>query len=200
MKVYGNVNLQQNLLQNAVLPLDTSFPSTAKVGLLAFVNQTLYICVSIANDLPVWVPLTKEITIYTHNQNAASKTWTVNHSLNTTSVQVQVFDSSNRVVIPDEIQIVDANTVVVTVNTDAIGRAVVLTGHNDGSPKPSYSYIHYQQEPATQWVVTHNLGREPIVRVFVGNQEVQPKSITHNNNNTLTISFTNITAGIAKLV
>lgn len=200
MKFFGHANLQQNELQAAVLPLDTRFPDAPKVGRLAFVNQVLYICVSIANDLPVWVPLTKEITIYTHNQTEPATTWTVNHYLNTTSVQVQVFDDQNRVVLPDEIVVNDANTVTVTVNTPAGGRAVVLTGHNDGSPKPTYSYIHYQQDPSAAWVVNHNLGREPIARVFVGNQEVQPLSITHNNNNTLTVNFSALTAGIVKVV
>lgn len=200
MKFYGDANLQQNQLQAAVIPLDTNFPANPKVGRLAFVNQTLFICVSIANELPVWVPLTREVSVYTHNQNVAATTWNIAHALNTTSVQVQVFDSQNRVIIPDEILISDANNVVVTVASEIMGRAVVLTGHNDGLPKTTYSYIHYQQEPATSWVVVHNLGREPIVRVFVGNQEVQPMSITHNSSNQLTISFSSATAGIAKLM
>src|SRR5215216_4482455 len=108
MKFYGNANLQQNELQNAVLPLDTAFPTTPKVGQLAFVNSTVYICVSAANSLPVWVPMTREITAYTHNQGNASATWNISHNLNSTSVQVQVFDALGRMFIPDNILVNDA--------------------------------------------------------------------------------------------
>lgn len=38
MRHFGNVNLQQNQLQNAVLPLVKSFPSTPKVGQIAFIQ------------------------------------------------------------------------------------------------------------------------------------------------------------------
>lgn len=34
MKYYGNINLNQNELQNAVLPLDSYFPANPKIGLV----------------------------------------------------------------------------------------------------------------------------------------------------------------------
>ena len=200
MKFFGHANLQQNELQAAVIPLDTAFPADPKVGRLAFVKSILYICISVADNLPVWLPLTREITMYAHNQSVASDSWVISHDLNTSAVQVQVFDDQNRVVLVDEIKIVNANTVTVTLNTPVTGRALILSGHNDGSPKPTYSFIHYQQVSETEWIVDHNLGREPIVRVFVGNHEVQPQSIVHSNNNSLIINFSAPTAGIAKLV
>ena len=200
MKFYGDANLQQNELQQAVIPIEAAFPVSPKVGRLAFVNSILYICVSITNSLPVWVPLTRELTLYTHTQQTASLIWAIPHNLNTTSVQVQIFGVDNRVMIPDEVTISGANQVLVTFNTATTGRAVVLTGHNDGNPKPTYSFIHYQTTSSSSWVITHNLGREPITRVFIGNQEVQPQSITHNSLNQLTIAFTQAYAGIAKLV
>jgi hypothetical protein len=201
MKFYGHANLQQNELQNSVIPIEERFPSTPKVGQLAFVNKILYICVDLTNgNLPVWVPLTRELTLYTHSQNTAQSMWTIKHNLNTTSVQVQVFDTSNRVIIPDEITIVDANTVTVDTHAPLSGRAIVLTGHNDGNVKPTYSFIHYQTEAATDWVINHGLGREPIVRVFVGNQEVQPLAIVHNSLNQLTVRFSEAFTGIVKLI
>lgn len=200
MKFYGHANLQQNELQQAVIPIDERFPTSPKVGRLAFVNSILYICVDLTNNLPVWVPLTRELTLYTHNQQNASTTWTINHGLNTTSVQVQVFDTSDRVVIPDEITVSTSNQASVTFNTALSGRAVVLTGHNDGNTKPTYSYIHYQTVASASWVVNHNLGREPIVRIFIGNQEVQPQSITHDTSNQVTIAFSQAYTGIAKFI
>lgn len=200
MKFYGNANLQQNELQQAVIPFETAFPVSPLVGQIAFVNEILYICVDVANSLPVWVPLTRELTHYTHSQNSASDTWSIAHNLNTTSVQVQLFDNSNHVMIPDNIIINDSNNVTVTFGTAIQGRAVVLTGHNDGSVKPTYAYIHYQTSSSTEWVIVHGLGREPIVRVFVGNQEVQPLTITHNSLNQLTITFSTAQTGTVKLI
>lgn len=200
MKFFGDANMQQNQLQQAVIPLELAFPATPKVGQIAFVNKILYICVSITDMLPVWVPLSRELTLYTHTQPVAADTWSITHNLNTTSVQVQVFDSNDKMVIPDEITVTGANTATVEFNTPITGRAVVLTGHNDGLTKPVYSYMFYQTESSNNWVVMHNLGREPIVRVFIGNQEVQPASITHNSSNQLTINFNAAYTGIAKLI
>lgn len=200
MKFYGHANLQQNELQNAVLPIETAFPASPKVGQVAFVNSIVYICVSLANSLPVWVPMTREITAFTHNQATASDTWTIVHGMNTTSVQVQVFDDSSRVVIPDGIEVLTPDSVQVTLGTAAAGRAVILTGHFDGNVKPTYSYTHYQNDSSTSWVITHNLGYNPIVRVFIGNQEVQPLSVTHNTTNQTTITFSTAQVGYAKLI
>ena len=200
MKFYGNANLQQNQLQQAVIPIEEAFPASPKAGQLAFVNKILYICVDLTGGLPVWVPLTRELTLYSHSQNSASDTWTITHNLNTTAIQVQIFDTDDRVLIPDDILVSTAQQAVVSFNTPITGRAVVLTGHNDGNAKPTYSFIHYQTVSSSSWVVQHNLGREPIVRVFIGNQEVQPVSITHSTLNQLTVAFSQSYAGIVKLI
>lgn len=200
MKFYGHANLQKNELQNAALTTLTSFPALPVVGQLAFVNSVVYICVSIDDDLPVWVPLTREITAFSHNQSNAASTWSINHNLNTTSVQVQTFDALNRMFIPGNVEIIDANNVTVTIGTASAGKAVVLSGHFDGNVKPTYAYTHYQAEAATSWVITHNLGYNPIVRVFIGNQEVQPVSIVHNTANQVTVTFSTSQVGYARLI
>ena len=200
MKFYGNANLQQNELQNAVLPFETTFPASPKVGQIAFVHSIVYICVSVANDLPVWVPMTREITAFTHNQSSPADTWTITHNLNSSSVQVQIFDGNNRLIIPDEIELVSLNVAEVTFVSPMVGRAVVVSGHFDGSVKPSYSYTHYQSSSSTTWTMEHNLGHNPIVRAFVGNQEVQPASIVHNSVNEVTITFTSPQVGYARLL
>lgn len=201
MKVYGEVNFLQNAIIDAAFRIDTAFPANPVAGQVVFKNRTLYICAEIgADSLPVWVPLTKQITAHTHVQSAANSTWTINHSLNTTNVQVMVYDLSNRVVIPNEIEIVDADTVAVYLGAAAQGKAVVLTGNFEGNSAPSYAYEFYQTEPSTTWTITHGLGRYPIVRVFVGNQEVQPQTITFNTNNQLTVTFSTAQVGQVKLI
>jgi hypothetical protein len=80
------------------------------------------------------------------------------------------------------------------------GKVVVLTGHFDGQVMPTYAYEHYQTVLSDTWTVTHGLGRYPIVRVFIGNQEVQPASITFTSLDIVTITFTTQQVGQVKLI
>lgn len=200
MKFYGHANLQQNQLQNAVLPFDTNFPASPKIGQIAFVNSTVFICVSISGGLPMWVPMTREITAFTWNQSTASDTWNISHGLNTRSVQVQIFDNANMAIIPNEIELISAAAVKVTFAVPIVGSAVIITGHFDGNVKPTYAYTHYQASASTTWVIPHNLGYNPIIRVFVGNQEVQPMIINHDSTMQTTITFSAAQSGYARLI
>lgn len=200
MKFYGHANLQQNELQNAVLSTLTTFPIDPKVGQIAFVNNTVYICVR-TDPLPaIWIPLTQEITAYTHTQSTPSTSWTIVHNLNTSDIHVQIFNSDNVFVIPDEITILGPNSCTVTFSGNQDGKAVVLSGHFTGSRKPTYAYTHYQDSSSTTWTINHALGYNPIVRVFIGTQEVQPQSITHPSVNQTVITFATPQVGYARLI
>lgn len=200
MRHFGNVNLQQNQLQNAVLPLAQSFPPTPKVGQIAFVNKIVYICVQDTPAPAVWVPLTREITVYTHIQETSAEEWTIRHDLNTTSVNIQVYGANNRMILPDEMEIINANTVVASFGDAFSGKAVVVSGHLDGNTKPTYAYTFYQTETTTTWTINHNLGYNPIVRVFIGTSEVQPQSVTHPSVNQAVITFSSPQVGYARLI
>ena len=200
MKFYGEAHLQQNNLRDAVIPLDTAFPITPKVGQIVFKDRILYICVELVGGLPVWVPLTNEITAYTHIQNVAASTWNVTHPLNTSHVSVTVYNSLSQVVIPNEITVNGPSSITVDFGTPAQGKVVVVTGHFDGQVKPTYAFEYYQTTPSDTWVITHALGRYPIVRVFIGNQEVQPASITFDTLDQVTITFSTPQVGQVKLV
>lgn len=200
MKIYGEVNFQQNELVEAAFRLDTAWPVNPREGQIVFKDRTLYICSEIQNGLPIWVPLTKEITAYTHIQATAASTWSISHPLNTTHVHVMAYDLQNRVVIPDNIEITDDSTVTVYLANSAQGKAVVLTGYQEGTSMPTYAYEYYQTTPSTTWTVAHGLGRYPIVRAFIGNQEVQPATITFDSINQLTITFSSAQVGQVKLV
>ena len=199
MKFYGHANLQKNELQNAALSTLSSFPAAPAVGQLAFVNSIVFICVG-SGELPVWVPLTREITAFTFTQVATATIWNVVHNLNTTSVNIQIFGGDNKVIIPDSIETTGPNTATITLGTAMAGRAVCVSGHFDGMVKPTYAYTHQQNVASTTWVIAHNLGYYPIVRVFIGTQEVQPASIVHDSVNQLTITFTSAQVGYARLI
>jgi hypothetical protein len=200
MKSYGHINLLQNQLQNAALPLDTQFPLQPVVGQLVFIDKIVYICVEIAINLPVWVPLTREIEMYMHNQPVASSLWTINHNMHTTFIIPQVYDANNIGVLPDEVTIINPNSLTISFGIPIAGRAVILSGSVEGNEKPVYAYEYSQVSPSDAWVIAHNLGYNPMVRVFIGNQEVQPLSIVHDSINQVTISFSTPQTGIAKLV
>lgn len=200
MKHYGNINLNQNELQFAVLPIDTYFPANPKVGQLVFKAKVLYICVEIQNDLPVWAPLTQEINTYIHNQNNEAATWTINHTLNSSILQVQVFDNTGKMVIPNEIVVVDKDTITIDFGTLFAGRAVLMVGSVEGNERPTYGFEFNQTSPSAEWVVNHNLGYNPMVRVFVGNEEVQPAQIIHDSVNSTRIIFNSPYVGVAKFI
>lgn len=200
MKFYGDANMLQNQVQHMALQQEDYFPSTPVLGQICFVQKIVYICVQITGGIPIWVPLTREVELYIHSQNPGAAVWNINHDLNTQFVLVQVYDSSNKNIIPNEIEIIDANNVKVTFSNAQIGRAVVLSGSLDGNQKPTYAYEWTQTTPASNWVINHNLGYNPLVRIFIGNSEVQPGAIVHNSINQVTISFATPQTGIARLI
>ena len=201
MKFFGNAHLQQNYLQEAVIPLDTSFPVVPKVGQIVFKDRILYICVEITTDgMPIWVPLTQQLTTFTYVQSTPSAQWVIGHDLNTSDVSVTLYDTANRIIIPNEVTIDSASQVTVDFGVGATGKAVILSGHMEGQQPPTYAYEFFQTTPSSTWVIDHGLGRYPIVRVFVGNQEVQPASITFTTANTVTVTFNTPQVGQAKLI
>jgi hypothetical protein len=200
MKSFGHINMQQNELQETVFQVETNFPALPVPGRLVFKDQILYICIAISTGTPVWVPLTNEIDSYEHVQSSTSGQWTIYHGLNTTLPSVQVYGSDNRVVYPDDIEVVSNNIVKVYFTNASTGRAVVLTGGNTGNPRATYSAEYTQTVPSDTWVIQHNLGYAPIVRIFVGNEEIQPLSITHDSVFQCTVKFSQAFVGQARLI
>lgn len=201
MRSYGHLNLQDNELQQAVLQVEANFPAVPTVGRLVFKDLVLYICIEINSGTPVWIPLTNEIDSYEHIQSGSSNQWLVNHNLNTTLPSVQVYGPENKVIHPGEISIVDNNNVSISFGQPTTGRAIVLSGNKHGSQRSQTASFEYTQTtPSAAWVVQHNLGYIPIVRIFVGNQEIFPKSITYSDNFQLTVLFDQAYVGNARLI
>lgn len=198
MKSLGNLDLQNNMLLNPVLKQVENFPETPKVGHFIFKGQRVMICIEVADGLPVWAPLTAPLNTHIHDQPVASNTWTIAHNLNTSHVIAQVVGTDGKHVIPDEVQC-NFNETIITFATNQAGRAVLMIGNEDGAPRDNYSFEQDFTESDT-WVVSHMLGYNPLIRVFVGNQEVQPASITHNDLNTATVTFSTPQSGYVRCV
>lgn len=200
MKVHGNINLLQNQIQQAALQSESDFPTDPVVGRILFKNKIVYVCVDLGGGTPIWVPLTREIETYVHTQSTPSQNWTVQHDLAAGTVNVQVYDNTDKVVIPDEIAIINNNRVDITLGVSASGRAIVVAGSQEGNPRSNYSYTHYQTSASATWVIIHGLGYNPIVRVFSGTNEIQPASVVHNSINQVTITFNSAIVGQARLI
>ena len=199
MKSLGNIDLQNNMLLNTVLEQTENFPAEPKVGQFIFKGQRVMICIEVAEGLPVWAPLSAPLNTFIHDQALAATTWTVDHNLNTSHVIAQVVDTNGKHVIPDEVQC-NFNQTIVTFAQAETGRLVLMIGNEDGVPRNNYSYEQEFATESTTWVVSHMLGYNPLIRVFVGNQEVQPLSIVHDDLNNATVTFTNPQTGYVRAV
>mgnify|MGYP001172649878 FL=1 len=83
-----------------------------------------------------------------------SSQWNINHSLSTWNVIVQCFDANYEGIIPDEIEIIDANNIRLTFGRPVTG-VVHLVDVNE---------LGYGPE-GTQWVITHSRGIKEVIAV-----------------------------------
>jgi len=66
------------------------------------------------------------IKTYEHIQSLPATTWNVAHSKGSSRPTITIFDETNSEVWPDQVNIIDANTIQVTFNTPISGRAITL--------------------------------------------------------------------------
>lgn len=198
MKVLGNLDLQHNALLNVVLNPVENFPEEPKVGSFIFKGQRVMICVAMEDGLPFWAPLTSVLNTHVHDQAQEAVTWTIDHQLNTSSAIVQIVTEDGKYIVPEEVEF-EFNRAIVTFYEPQAGRAILMLGNEGGAPRETYVY---EQEYANSavWVVNHGLGHEPLIRVFMGNQEIQPQSITHNDVNTATVTFSQERSGRVRCI
>lgn len=67
------------------------------------------------------------------------------------------------------------------------------------------SYTHYQVEPSTSWVITHNLNVVPSISDVItdtngSSQKIYPLNVVHTNNNILTLTFSFPRTGSVRLI
>lgn len=199
MEIHGNLDMMENELRQAVLAAETDFPIDPKPGRWVFKNSVLYFCTEVTGGLPVWVPMSRARTMTRFTQPTAALEWTIPHNLHMSSVFVQVYNESGNWILPDAINTSDIDAATVTFSTPMAGTAIVMRGETEGSPQP---LIAFEQAFTGQsvWVVNHQLGYNPIIRVIVGGNEVQPQSIVHNSTMQTTITFSSAQTGTVRCV
>jgi trimeric autotransporter adhesin len=134
---------------------------------------------------------------YLHTQGSASTTWTIVHNLNYNYPNIIVYDASNKVMLPDEITSIDANTTQVTFAVAESGHALASVGGI--STSTADRYLHTQTSATGSWVIDHNIGYKYVtVNVYDGSDEqLIPQKITAVSVNRTQIDFTTPTSGNA---
>jgi len=205
MKFYGDIDLRENELQQLVMQSETQFPEVPKVGRIVFKDAKLYMCVELNGVLPIWIPLTNTINTFLHDQTVASTVWTITHNLNTVSPLVQVYDENHLMLIPDSVEPLSNNAIRITFSNNQIGTAILMYGDlipdsGVGVLEPeSVAYTETFSSIATI-VINHNLGYKPIVRMFIGGEEIQPQSIIHDSIFQTTVTLSSPQTGVIRLI
>lgn len=199
MDIHGNLDMLENLLKNVSFGIDTNFPANPIPGRFVFKDGIAYICTEYENGLPVWVPFTKPRTTILYKQEVAALEWTIPHQLNTNLVLVQVYDENGQWIVPDFINNSVMNRVTIGFNIPMIGSVIIMRGETEGAAQPMIAHEQSFVNSA-EWVVNHGLGHNPIIRVIVAGQEVQPLSIVHDNTMQATVSFSSPQSGTVRCI
>ncbi len=215
MRFFGDIKFDGNevslgqLVQPSIKS-ETSFPESAQIGRIVFVNQRVWMMVNMNGIDPVWVPLTNTIDTYVFTQPSPATTWTITHGLNTTTPLVQLYDdATQKMTIPQDVEVTSNNQVIVTFAIPISGRCIVMYGDPtigvvNGAQVLQPNQVTYtwtQYSPLLQWVIKHNLGYYPIVRVFdFSGEEILPLSVVDNSITQTTITFSAATNGTARFV
>lgn len=199
MDVNGDLDLLGNTLKNFALEELTAWPEKPKTGTFIFKHKRVYICVNIATEVPVWLPISSELYTHIHNQNFTDTVWEIDHELSATTCIVQVSDGQGFAIEPDSIEFL-YNKCIITFAEPQLGRAVLVHGSTEGIPREPVAWQQVFEE-SQLWVVTHNLGYLPIVRAFSGQMEVQPLAVVHSDDlKTTTLTFSSPISGRVRCV
>lgn len=205
MDFHGNINLNDNELRQAVMGGEANFPTDPKPGRWFYKTdeKVLYFCAhytgnDLVNGLPVWVPITQIKQMIEHKQPVSALEWSIPHDLNTNAVFVQVYDLDGKWILPDSV-ITEFNEVTVVFGQATAGFAVVQRGLTEGSTPPLVAFEDDFTNSDT-WIVNHALGRNPIIRVLIDGDEVQPLNIVYDTLNTATVTFSSPRTGSVRCI
>jgi hypothetical protein len=70
--------------------------------------------------------ISSDVRGYSYIQATPATSWTVNHNGNTLRATATIYDSTNEQVIPEQVQIIDANNVLITFSSALAGTALII--------------------------------------------------------------------------
>lgn len=199
-RVYGNLNLEFGSITNFSFGAQDDFPVNTKPGDTILKDGRLMTCTKMDGGLPLWVPLTQQISMKTYNQVGPSSRWTFAHNMNIGAPVVQTWDELGEQMMPSRIVVVDTNTIEAFFTMPVAGAMTVMAGVDSGIPAADIAFQTDILEESTTWEITHNLGYNPKVDVMIEGFIVQPLRVLHDSTAQLTITFTTPRAGRVILV
>jgi hypothetical protein len=143
---------------------------------------------------------------YLHTQGTANTTWTVVHNLNTEYVDVTPIFANNESIVGHynfpTVDYINANAFTLTFSSALTGYVAVA---GDQGNIEGY-YLHTQALSSNTWTVNHYLGSQfvAVTPVFANNESYLGTydfpTITYNNANSLTLTFSSSTTGKVAVV
>ncbi len=103
-----------------------SLPANAEPGTLLIKEEALYAYIRIGGVL-TWYPLIRQPERYVHTQTAPNDVWTIIHNLGSTDIWYQVQDSNGQMMMPADVEVVDAYTLRLTFTEPTQGKVLILS-------------------------------------------------------------------------
>ena len=155
-------------------------------------------------DTPTPEPSASTLLGLTFVQHNVRRIWSMTHSKDTEHAFVQAYDDEGNILNPISIH-TQPNTILITFSTPVKGRAqavLFLTPNYVNMPNnigPTLTE-YVQATPSASWNITHNLGYNPITRVYVDGILILPDSIIHNSIDSIIINFETPQAGLVRFI
>lgn len=153
------------LIDNFRIQEVTELPTDDAAGRLYLFRKRVWTSLSFSEGYNVWLPLSQELYYAKFSTSEPQQDWVFKHNLKTTPV-IQCFDTTGAQINPASVINVDQNTAIIHWGDAKLGHAVAVAGNPFGLPQADYAYTQDFTD-ATEVVVTHMLGRNPEVAVWV---------------------------------
>ena len=136
---------------------------------------------------------------FLYEQASPAITWSITHNLNYEYPSVTIYDSNNKVIIPDEITSVSENALTITFASAEGGWAHISIGNGITSTLAGDRYLHTQSNASNSWAITHSLDFKYVnIDVYDSNDQILlPQTITAQDANTTVVTFATPTSGNA---
>jgi hypothetical protein len=136
---------------------------------------------------------------FLYEQASPAITWSITHNLNYEYPSVTVYDSNNKIIIPDEITSVSVNALTITFASAEGGWAHISIGGGVTSTLAGDRYLHTQSNASNSWAITHSLDFKYVnIDVYDSNDQILlPQTITAQDANTTVVTFATPTSGNA---
>ena len=138
-------------------------------------------------DANIYTKTTSSLSGYNANifiQTEPSEVWLINHTLSTKNMLVHVYDFNLKRIIPQKIDIMTDSYIRIYFPYENTG-SVFLIGSD---------YTHPQSSEANTWTVNHLLNQQYVLAQSFNDEKnnIQPKTITATDPNTLNVEFNSI--------